>query len=178
MQLKSLALLSTILSASSIANAQLTADDIAANLDKIRHIEKGTTYRIFLLSPERLVIDAPMALNGLREVINLISGDIRALSDGGVQTSYSEEDQEKICGALHDFAVSNGKLFADIEDKKFLLKGTPFVAPFSDLLILLKEGFDRLTSEIITTVPTCAADSQNAVKNVDEAFHNAISILT
>lgn len=62
MQLKPLALLTAILSASSVANAQLGADEIASNLDKIRHIEKGTTHRIFLLSPERLFLDAPVSL--------------------------------------------------------------------------------------------------------------------
>lgn len=41
-----------------------------------------------------------MALNGLREVIGLVSGDITAISDGGVQTKYSAEDQKKICDAL------------------------------------------------------------------------------
>lgn len=62
MQFKPLAFLTTVLSVSSLANAQLGADEIASNLDKIRHIEKGTTYRIFLLSPERLLLDAPVSL--------------------------------------------------------------------------------------------------------------------
>lgn len=76
------------------------------------------------------------------------------------------------------FAVSNGKLFNDIGNQKNLLRGTPFVTPFANLVVLLKDGFDRLTGQIIATVPTCADDSQNAIKDVDEAFGNAVSILS
>lgn len=52
------------------------------------------------------------------------------------------------------------------------------MTPFVNAVMLLKDGFDRLTAEIIATVPTCADDSQNAIKDVDEAFGNAVSILS
>lgn len=47
-----------------------------------------------------------MALNGLREINSIITGDIKALSEGGVQTKYSDEDQQVICGALTDVSDS------------------------------------------------------------------------
>lgn len=137
-----------------------------------------------------------MALNGLREVIGLVSGDITAISDGGVQTKYSADDQKKICDALErvsilvsinhnpvlthlsQFTHANKFLLYYLYDKKSVLNNSPLGAPFGALVLILASGYDGLTKQIITTVPTCAADSQNAVKEVNESFSNVISILT
>lgn len=57
----SFTLLTAFLSACSITTAQLTADQIVANLDKITIIERGINAHIQILTPALIVKDGPVS---------------------------------------------------------------------------------------------------------------------
>ncbi|UKZ50327.1 hypothetical protein TrVGV298_004585 [Trichoderma virens] len=173
MQFKCLALVAAALSIHQ-AQAALTAKDVVDSLSNITALSADTSDLVKGLNTENVVAGGLKALQSFRQIVRDAANETATITSASDSPPFVEDDQKDICETFTGFVKAQQDLLQSLVDQKGLLFPIPISMPLASVLRFLESSVDKLLSQIIQLVPTCADDSKKELDGLDAAFNETL----
>ncbi|KAL7928371.1 hypothetical protein V8C35DRAFT_326012 [Trichoderma chlorosporum] len=162
MQLKCLALFALCIQ----AHAALTPKEVINSVHNITELSIDTLDVVKNLDPANLTTDGLKTVANIRQIADTANDTAKVIeaSDG---SHFAKVDQLDICTAFASFMQAVQKLLQALVDQKGILSDAPLSMVLAPALHFLKTGIDKLASQIIGIVPTCADEAKKDLKEFD-----------
>ncbi|KAL6803664.1 hypothetical protein J3E68DRAFT_391149 [Trichoderma sp. SZMC 28012] len=169
MQFKSLVLAAVL----SLSHVQaLTAKDITNSLSNITALSADTLDLVKGLNTENVEADGLQAFKNFRQIVadaNDTAAIISASASGN--STFAKDDQQDICETFTAFVKTQQDLLQALLSQKGLLGPIPLSMPIGAILRFWETYVDKLSLQVIGTVPTCADESKKELKALDKNFN-------
>ncbi|KAL6820278.1 hypothetical protein J3E69DRAFT_341574 [Trichoderma sp. SZMC 28015] len=169
MQFKSLVLAAVL----SLSHVQaLTAKDVTNSLSNITTLSADTLDLVKGLNTENVEADGLQAFKNFRQIVadaNDTAAIISASASGN--STFAKDDQQDICETFTGFVKTQQDLLQALLSQKGLLGPIPLSMPIGAILRFWETYVDKLSLQVIGTVPTCADESKKELKGLDKNFN-------